>query len=101
MTVKLVVLYTKPDDADAFDKHYLEQHGPLVDALPGLQRWEGATFIAAPDRGEETYHRMAELYFADLDALHAALAADAGKATAADYAQIAPTGSRMFIAAVD
>lgn len=101
MTVKLVVLYTQPDDAAAFDEHYLGVHGPLVDKVPGLERWEGAKFVAAADGGELTYHRTAELYFPDMDALQAALATDEGKQTAADYQEIAPPGSRMFIAAVD
>lgn len=101
MTVKLVVLYTQPDDADAFDEHYLGTHGPLVDTVPGLERWEGARFVAAADGGEQTYHRMAELYFTDEAAMQAALASDQGKATAGDYRQIAPPGSRMFVAAVD
>ena len=47
------------------------------------------------------YHRIAELYFEDQAALQAALGSDEGKATARDYGQIAPSGSRMFIAAVD
>jgi uncharacterized protein (TIGR02118 family) len=101
MTVKLVVLYTQPDDADEFDAHYLSVHGPLVEKIPGLQRFEGARIVAAADGGEQTYFRQAELYFSDMDALGAALATDEGKATAADYQQIAPAGSRMFIAAVD
>ncbi|MDQ2853139.1 MAG: EthD family reductase [Actinomycetota bacterium] len=101
MTVKLVVLYTQPDDAEAFDEHYLGKHGPLVDTVPGLQRWEGALFMGAADGGEQTYHRMAELYFTDDAAMQAALASDEGKATAADYQQIAPPGSRMFVATVD
>lgn len=101
MTVKLVVLYTQPSDADAFDKHYLGQHAPLVHAVPGLERFEGARVMAAADGGELTYFRMAELYFSDQAALRAALGSDGGKATAADYQQIAPPGSRMFIAAVD
>jgi uncharacterized protein (TIGR02118 family) len=101
MTVKLVVLYTQPGDADEFDRHYLGVHGPLVDKVPGLERWEGARIVAAADGGEQTYHRMAELYFTDQAALQAALGSDEGKATAADYQQIAPPGSRMFIAAVD
>ena len=101
MTVKLVVLYTQPADADAFDKHYLAVHGPLVDTIPGLEKWEGARFVAAADGGESTYHRIAELYFTDQAALQAALGSDEGKATAGDYQQIAPPGSRMFVAAVD
>ncbi|HEX3705995.1 MAG TPA: EthD family reductase, partial [Mycobacteriales bacterium] len=101
MTVKLVVLYTQPDDAAAFDAHYLGVHGPLVDKLPGLVRWESAQLVAAADGGELTYHRQAELYFADQTALEAALGSDAGAATVSDYGQIAPPGSRIFIAAVD
>ncbi|CAN5633422.1 EthD family reductase [soil metagenome] len=101
MTIKLVVLYTQPDDADGFDRHYLAVHGPLVDTLPGLIKWEGARFVAAADGGEQTYHRLAELYFEDQAALEAALGSDPGKATAGDYTAIAPPGSRMFIAAVD
>ena len=101
MTVKLVVLYTQPDDTTAFDEHYLGVHGPLVEQVPGLVRWESAGFTAAADRGELTYHRMAELYFEDQAALQQALATDEGKATGRDYGQIAPPGSRMFIAAVD
>ncbi len=101
MTVKLVVLYTQPDDKAGFDEHYLGEHGPLVDKIPGLESWEGAAFVAAADGGEQTYHRMAELRFTDMDSLQAALATDEGKATAADYQQIAPAGSRMLIAQVD
>ncbi len=101
MTVKLVVLYTQPEDADAFDEHYLGIHGPLVDQIPGLDRWEGARFTAAPDGGDLTWFRSAELYFADAETLQSALASPQGVQTAADYAQIAPPGSRMFVAAVD
>lgn len=101
MTVKLVVLYTQPDNGDAFDEHYLGVHGPLVDKLPGLQRWESARFVAAADGGDQTYHRIAELYFDDIEALQAALRSDESKATSADYQQIAPPGSRRFIAAID
>ena len=101
MTVKLVVLYTQPDDADGFDEHYLGAHAPLVDKVPGLVRWESARFVAAADGGEQTYHRIAELYFADQAALQAALDSEEGRATAADYQQIAPPGSRLFVAAID
>jgi uncharacterized protein (TIGR02118 family) len=101
MTVKLVVLYTHPDDADAFDKHYLGTHAELAKKLPGLQQFESGRFVVALDGGEQTYYRVAELYFADQGALEAAFGSDEGKATAADYQQIAPPGSRMFVEALD
>jgi uncharacterized protein (TIGR02118 family) len=101
MTVKLVVLYTNPDDTDAFDQHYFDVHMPLVRKVPGLQRAETGRFVAAADSGELTYYRSAELYFADQQALGAGFASAEGKATAADYQQIAPPGSRMFVEALD
>jgi uncharacterized protein (TIGR02118 family) len=101
MTVKLVVLYTQPDDAAEFDKHYLGVHVPLVQRIPGLQRFEGARISAAADGGEQVYFRIAEMYYADQAALETALGSDEGKATAADFQQIAPPGSRLFVATVD
>ncbi len=69
MTVKLVVLYTRPDDADTFDAHYTGTYMPLVDQIPGLQRTETGKVGAAIDGGEKTYYRITELYFADQAAL--------------------------------
>jgi uncharacterized protein (TIGR02118 family) len=101
VTVKLVVLYTQPSDPEAFDRHYLSTHMPLVRQIPGLERAESGQVTAALDGGEATYYRIAELYFADQAALQAAFATTEGQATAADYQQIAPPGSRMFIKILD
>jgi uncharacterized protein (TIGR02118 family) len=101
MTVKLVVLYTPPDDAEAFEEHYLGVHGPLVEKIPGLLRFEGARVTGAADRGELGIHRVAELYFEDADSLQEALGSEEGRATGEDFQQIAPPGSRMYVATVD
>jgi uncharacterized protein (TIGR02118 family) len=76
-------------------------HGPLVDKIPGLERWESARIVAAPDGGEQIYYRVAELYFSDPTALQAALGSEQGRAAAGDFQAIAPPGSRMFVAVVD
>jgi uncharacterized protein (TIGR02118 family) len=101
MTVKLIVLYTQPEDPAAFDEHYLGVHVPLVAKIPGLQRAETGKISAVLDGGEQTYYRVAELYFADQDAMGAAFGSPEGGATAQDYAQIAPPGSRMLVEVVD
>jgi uncharacterized protein (TIGR02118 family) len=101
VTVKLVVLYTQPSDPEAFDRHYLGTHMPLVRQIPGLDRAESGRVSAALDGGEKTYYRFAELYFADQAALQASLGSAEGQASAADYQQIAPPGSRMFIETLD
>jgi uncharacterized protein (TIGR02118 family) len=101
MTIKLVVMYTQPDDPAAFDEHYLGVHMPLVAKLPGLERTETGKVTAALDGGEQTYYRITGLYFADQDAMSAAFGSPAGAQTAADYGQIAPPGSRMLIEVLD
>ncbi|HEX7355330.1 MAG TPA: EthD family reductase [Mycobacteriales bacterium] len=101
MTVKLIVLYTQPDDPAAFDEHYRSVHGPLVEKLPGLDHWESAKIVAAADGGEQTYYHTAALWFSSPEAMQAAMGSDEGKATAEDYGTIAPPGSRMFVTAVD
>ena len=101
MTIKLVVLYTQPDDPTAFDEHYLGVHMPLAVSIPGLQRAETGKLPVALDGGEQTYYRMAELYFADQAAMDTAFGSAQGAATAEDYGQIAPPGSRMLIEVLD
>jgi uncharacterized protein (TIGR02118 family) len=101
MTVKLVVLYTLPEDPAAFDEHYAGTHMPLVDKIPGLQRTETGRVTAAIDGGDVAYYRITELYFADQAALRAGFGSEEGKAIAADYQKIAPAGSRMFLVPVD
>jgi uncharacterized protein (TIGR02118 family) len=74
---------------------------PLVDQIPGLQRAETGKVGAAIGGGEKTYYRITELYFADDAALQAGFGCAEGQATAADYQQIAPPGSRMFVVPVE
>ncbi|MGH8862932.1 MAG: EthD family reductase [Jatrophihabitantaceae bacterium] len=101
MGAKLVVLYGKPADAEAFDAHYRDVHAPLVEKIPGLERWSSAKFVGAADGGEVPFHQIVELHFADADSVQAAFGSEEGKAAAADYGGIAPEGSRMFIAVSD
>jgi uncharacterized protein (TIGR02118 family) len=101
MTVKLVALYTQPEDPAEFDRHYFATHMPLVHAIPGLERAETSKFSTAVDGGEKTFYRAAHLYFADQAALETALGTPEAQATSTDFLNIAPPGSRLFIAALD
>jgi uncharacterized protein (TIGR02118 family) len=101
MAAKLVILYGKPDDPEVFDAHYRDVHRPLVDSIPGLQRWSLAKFVAAADGGDLPYHQVAELHFAQASDIDTGFGSDEGRAAAADYQQIAPEGSRMFVAISD
>jgi uncharacterized protein (TIGR02118 family) len=100
MTVKLTVVYGTPDDAAEFERHYFDVHMPLAQKLPGLQRTEIAKVTGGPGGSPSPYHLVAELHFADTDALNAALGSDEGRATGADFAAIAPKGSFMTVAEI-
>ena len=101
MTVKLVVLYTQPDDPDVFERHYADVHIPMVRKIPGLERGETGVFIAEADGGDPIFYRIAELYFPDRATLDKALATPEAQAAVADYQKIAPPGSRILVQEVD
>jgi len=86
---KLVACWSapRPEDVEAFEKHYLEVHAPLAQRVPHLQR----IVLTRTDGGLEgsppAFHRVAEMMFAspqDLErsshsAEWKALRADAGE----------------------
>jgi uncharacterized protein (TIGR02118 family) len=97
MTVKLTIVYGTPEDADGFDKHYDAVHVPIVERWPGVERIEIAKVTGGPGGSPSPYHLITEIYFADNDALNAALGSDAGREAGKDFMQIAPPGSFMTV----
>jgi uncharacterized protein (TIGR02118 family) len=97
MTVKLTIVYGTPEQADTFDKHYHEVHMPIVARWPGVERTEIARVSGGPGGSPSPYHLITELYFADTDALNAALGSDAGREAAKDFMAIATPGSFMTV----
>jgi uncharacterized protein (TIGR02118 family) len=71
--LRLVGLWTEPDDIDAFEREYLGSHYPTLDQLSGAQRLSTSRCIDGP------YFRMTEISFHTLDEIHAALETDFGK----------------------
>jgi uncharacterized protein (TIGR02118 family) len=100
MSVKLTVVYGKPDDGETFDKHYHEVHMPIVDRWPGVERVEVAKVSGGPGGSPAPYHLITEIYFADEGALNAALSSDAGKEAGKDFMGIAPPGSFMTVSEI-
>jgi uncharacterized protein (TIGR02118 family) len=98
--VKLVALYKKPADVDAFEKHYNEIHAPLARKMPGLQKLEVSHMIGAP-AGEPKFYMMAELYFEDKATMFTALNSDEGKAAAKDVMGFAGDIIHMMFAKID
>ena len=99
--VKIVVLYGPPADPGAFEEHYANTHVPLVDKIPGLERFEATRVLATPEGGEAPYYRVAELSFAGQEALQAALSSPEGQETVADIPNFASGGATVLIGEVD
>ena len=94
---RLIVLYSPPEDADAFDSHYRDVHSPIVARYPNLRdvrlsRPAGVAGRPAP------FHLMAEMVFASEADLDEALASEAGVESARDLRNFAGAGVTMFIA---
>lgn len=100
MAVKLTVLYGTPDDVEAFDRHYAEVHTPIVARYPGLDRIEVAKVVGGPGGTDSPYHLIAEMYFADHEALNTALSSDAGRESGRDFRGMAPSGSFMTVSEI-
>jgi len=90
--VRFLVMYDRPADPGAFDRHYREVHIPLAKQIPGLRRYTVSRDVAAV-RGAAPYYLVAELDWDDMAALRAAFASPAGQATAADVANLAGDGA--------
>lgn len=101
MPVKLTVLYPSPDDESHFEKHYTGVHVGLSRQVPGLQRFESARVVGTPDGSPPSYYRVAELTFADLEALRQAYDSEAGREAADDVRNLCPDGARMLICELD
>jgi uncharacterized protein (TIGR02118 family) len=97
--VKLVALYKKPADVNAFERHYREIHAPLARKMPGLKRMEVCRFTGSPG-GEAKFYLMAEMYFEDMGALKAALGSPEGKAAGKDVMSFAGDLIHMMFAEV-
>lgn len=97
--VKLVVLYKKPSDVAAFEKHYREIHLPLARKMPGIRRMDVSHVTGSPG-GEAKYYMMAEIYFDTKESMMAALASPEGKAAGKDIMKVAGDIMHMMFAEV-
>ncbi len=97
--VKLIALYKKPSDTQAFDEHYNNTHTPLVKKMPGLKKLEVSRITSAIG-GEAKFYLLAEMYFDNEDALNAAMASPEGKAAGKDLMDFAGGLVQMMIAEV-
>ena len=94
---KVLVLYKKPKNAEAFDKHYASVHIPLAKKIPGLKKYDISSAGVGTPAGPSDIHLVATLEFESLDALQAGMGSPEGKAAGADLANFADGGADLLL----
>ena len=96
---KLIVIYPRPTDIEAFDKVYSDEHVPMaVEKLSGKTRIVATKVIGSP-QGLPPFHVIAEVHFPTIEALQTCAASDGGKETLAHAVSISSGGSPIFLVA--
>jgi uncharacterized protein (TIGR02118 family) len=95
--VRLVALYSQPDDPAAFDAHYRDVHAPIVGRYPNLR---GVRLTKADGVGGRPapFYLVAEMSFDSRDDLYEALASDSGRESRHDLSTFAQAGVTLLIA---
>ena len=88
MTHMLVAVYQTPKDTSAFDAHYANVHTPLVEKIPGLLELR-VSKIHNTLMGSADIYLIAQMVFADREALDAAMTSDENKAAGRDLGTFA------------
>jgi uncharacterized protein (TIGR02118 family) len=86
--IRFLVLYQRPTDADAFDRHYYDIHVPLTKKLPGVRNYTVSRNASAV-RGPELYYLVAELEWDDMASLQRDFASPLGQELAEDVDKLA------------
>ena len=96
--VKMVVLLVRDESLsyDQFRTYWEDEHVPLVEALPNVERYV-TSHPTDPERS--AYDGIAEVYFADMETLGAAMDSEAGQVLQEDAAEFADqeAGEVLFV----
>ena len=96
MTVKLIALWSTPEDVEGFESHYQATHIPLVAKLPALKEAIASKALDGP------YYRMAEILFEDADSLQTAMGSSEGQALVEDAGRLQESyGTKLEIMTVE
>jgi uncharacterized protein (TIGR02118 family) len=94
---KLIVIYPRPVDIEAFEKLYQEEHVPLaVEKLAGKNKIVATKVINALE-GPAPFFRIAEIHFPSMKALTACAASEGARETLAHAVSISSGGAPLFL----
>jgi uncharacterized protein (TIGR02118 family) len=94
--VKVVIIYPRPQDEQAFEKAFIDEHVPMVEGkLKGVTRLV-LTKVTGSPQGKIAAYRLSEVYFSSMDELRTSIESDNGKAVIA-HAQSISTGGQPLV----
>jgi uncharacterized protein (TIGR02118 family) len=97
--VKLVVIYPRPKDVEAFEKVYTNEHVPLAVAKLGGKTKIVASRVLGSPEGVPLFYRIAEVYFPSMRALEACASSEGGKEALDHAVKISTGGAPIFLVA--
>jgi uncharacterized protein (TIGR02118 family) len=96
-SVKIVVIYPRPQNEEAFEKTYKEDHLPLVESkLKGMTRLVAAKIVSSP-QGKVMAYRIAEIHFSNMEDLTKCAESEGGKEVLAHAAKISTGGPPIVL----
>jgi len=97
--VKLMAIYPRPKDIQAFEKLYSDEHVPMaVENFKGKTKFVATKVLASP-QGTPPFYRIAEIYFPSREALEAAIASDGTNEPIAHAIKISSGGPPIVLIA--
>ncbi len=95
--VKIVVIYPRPHDEQAFEYAYKNEHIPLAETkLKGMTRLVATKVLNSP-QGKVTAYRIAEIHFSNMDELNRCLESEGGQEVVAHAAKISTGGAPLLL----
>lgn len=86
--IKMIALFKRPENVEAFMEHYENVHLPMIRKMPGLLKLEVNSMIDLRGGVADPF-LMAEMYFENRDALMASMKSPEGKAGGKDLQEFA------------
>jgi uncharacterized protein (TIGR02118 family) len=97
---KIVVIYPRPTDLEAFEKTYVEEHLPLaMKKIRGVTKFGSVRVLGTPDGSTPPYYRIAELYFPSMQALQESVASAGTQEAVAHAFKISSGGPPIILVA--
>ena len=95
--VKIVAIYPRPQDVDAFEQLYHDEHMPLLEEkLKGITRFVATKVISSP-QGKVAAYRIAEIYFSTMEDLTGILESEGGKEVAEHATKMSTGGPPILM----